>query len=155
MQPSVRVKITDFGLAKRLSNRKTTALVTKGIGTAGYKAPEVVELWYSEDPNRHLNHFSRRSYTFRADIWSLGCVVVRMFVGEDNRLFHSDTELMDKRRLRQQVRSIGKILERGTNHIGPEGIRFIQRLVVIREKDRYDAESALEALEKWTVSETT
>lgn len=35
--------------------------------------------------------------------------------------------------------------------MGPKGIQFVQKLIVVKEKNRYDAESALEALKSWKV----
>ncbi|KAK6957893.1 hypothetical protein Daesc_000682 [Daldinia eschscholtzii] len=166
-EPNIKVKITDFGLSKRLSNRKTSGLVTKGIGTAGYKAPEVVRRWYSEDSDQGLNHYSRHSYTFKADIWSLGCIIIRMAVGERLRLFRSDYDLIDERRTREKVDSIQSLLgrpntpmdrpstpmDRPSTPMGRTGIKFVQKLIVIEEATRCDSEGALKELDNWKMLE--
>ena len=56
------IKICDFGQAKNLSAHidGRTALTKEGIGTRGYKAPEILE---------------QNEYGPPADIWSLGCIV--------------------------------------------------------------------------------
>lgn len=53
------VKIGDLGIAKVLKNNEAQTQ----IGTPHYMAPEI---WKS------------RSYTFAADIWSLGCLLYEM-----------------------------------------------------------------------------
>ncbi|KAI0387574.1 kinase-like protein [Hypomontagnella monticulosa] len=143
------VKITDFGVAKRLSNRKTTALVTRCIGTAGYKAPEVVEYWEAEDDtNQRVNIDSRHSYTFKADLWSLGCIIFRMAKGKP--LFTSDTDLTNRNHLKRQVGAIAERLA-VDSAVGQQGAEFVRQLIVIKEKNRHDAESALEALDSWGI----
>ncbi|KAI1097222.1 kinase-like protein [Jackrogersella minutella] len=149
----VKVKITDFGLSKRLSNRKTTVLATVGIGTSGYKAPEVVQSWDAEDEQgtnqteKVANIDSRYSYTYKADLWSLGCVIFRMASGA--RLFTSDMEVLNTNRLESQVKAIGKLLTETPLPMGETGIKFVKKLIVVEEKDRLDADSALKALDRW------
>ncbi|OTB19818.1 hypothetical protein K445DRAFT_303478 [Daldinia sp. EC12] len=150
--PKIQVKITDFGLSKRLSNRKTSGLVTSGIGTAGYKAPEVVRLWFAEDSGQGLNHYSRHSYTFKADIWSLGCIIIRMAVGEQSRLFCNDYELINDPVLQKKVGSIKSLLGEANPAMGKTGIEFVQKLIVIEEATRCDSEGALKELNNWEMS---
>jgi mitogen-activated protein kinase kinase kinase len=64
------IKISDFGISKRV---ETSSLLQKGAGnrvslqgSVYWMAPEVVK---------------QTSYTRKADIWSLGCLVVEMFTG--------------------------------------------------------------------------
>ena len=73
----LRVKIGDFGTSKRipLSNASTYLKIT--TGTQGYMAPEV--------------HDTSKPKTNRVDIWSLGCVLYRMFTG--NLLFNDSVEV--------------------------------------------------------------
>ncbi|KAI1473821.1 kinase-like protein [Daldinia eschscholtzii] len=151
-EPNIKVKITDFGLSKRLSNRKTSGLVSKGIGTAGYKAPEVVRLWDSEDSSQDLNHYSRHSYTFKADIWSLGCIIIRMAVGKQLRLFRSDHDLINDPVLHKKVGSIKSLLGEANPAMGKTGIEFVQKLIVIEEATRCDSEGALKELNNWEIS---
>lgn len=72
LTPDGRVKITDFGLS-RMSNHDGGASVTAAefattlTGTLAYVAPEVLGRHY--DP-------------FKADIWSLGCILYVMLTGK-------------------------------------------------------------------------
>jgi serine/threonine protein kinase len=61
------VKIADFGESKYL---KPGELNTCDKGTFGYMAPEVYE-------NR--NEDNRTKYNHKADVWSIGCIVVNLF----------------------------------------------------------------------------
>lgn len=54
--------LTDFSCSKRLDNGRTSSLV----GVAYYMAPEVIQ---------------QRSYTFNADIWSMGVILYEMMSG--------------------------------------------------------------------------
>ncbi|PUU77879.1 kinase-like domain-containing protein [Tuber borchii] len=62
----LRVKIGDFGTSKRIPPNASTCLKTT-TGTQGYMAPEM--------------HDTSKPKTNRVDIWSLGCVLYRMFAG--------------------------------------------------------------------------
>ncbi|KAF6789642.1 mitogen-activated protein kinase HOG1, partial [Colletotrichum sojae] len=73
------VKIADFGISKQARNRKQTTMATNA-GTTGYTAPEVLGV----DQEFH------GSYTNKADLWSLGCVIYRMVKGR--QLFAHDDE---------------------------------------------------------------
>ncbi|KAH7103877.1 Pkinase-domain-containing protein [Auriculariales sp. MPI-PUGE-AT-0066] len=64
------IKISDFGISKKVAdNILSTARVHRPSlqGSVFWMAPEVVK---------------QTSYTLKADIWSLGCLVVEMFTGE-------------------------------------------------------------------------
>ena len=66
------IKISDFGISKRvevsnLGNPTRTNNRTSLQGSVFWMAPEVVK---------------QTSYTRKADIWSLGCLIVEMFTGE-------------------------------------------------------------------------
>ncbi|MCJ1445350.1 MAG: ATP binding [Stictis urceolatum] len=68
------VKISDFGISKRvevsaLSNPAKGGQINRSSlqGSVFWMAPEVVK---------------QTSYTLKADIWSLGCLIVEMFTGE-------------------------------------------------------------------------
>ncbi|EJD53011.1 Pkinase-domain-containing protein [Auricularia subglabra TFB-10046 SS5] len=64
------IKISDFGISKKVAdNLLSTARVNRPSlqGSVFWMAPEVVK---------------QTSYTRKADIWSLGCLVVEMFTGE-------------------------------------------------------------------------
>lgn len=58
------VKLGDFGVAKQLENRK--CLTTTQIGTPFNMSPEV---------------FTQSPYSFKTDIWSLGCVICECMQG--------------------------------------------------------------------------
>jgi len=77
----VWVKLGDFRVSKRILTPATTTLHTQ-VSTPVYSAPEVLGL----DPNSETSN-----YTNSVDIWSLGCVVYELLVGE--RLFVSEFQL--------------------------------------------------------------
>lgn len=62
------IKISDFGISKKLEARFLTAEKNRVSlqGSVYWMAPEVVK---------------QTSYTLKADIWSLGCLIVEMFTG--------------------------------------------------------------------------
>ena len=60
-----QIKITDFGISKQTVNNSN--LKRTFIGTPWYMAPEVVE---------------EKPYSSKADIWSFGCCVLHMAIGE-------------------------------------------------------------------------
>ncbi len=68
------VKIGDFGISKRLNN--TGELAKTAIGTPYYLSPEICR---------------QKRYSFKSDVWSLGCVLYEMaaqkhaFQGNDMR----------------------------------------------------------------------
>ncbi|KAI0534799.1 kinase-like domain-containing protein [Xylaria digitata] len=141
----VRVKIVDFGVSKRLSERLTSFLRT-GAGTEGYRAPEVVKAWKQEDgrPNTH--------YSYNADIWSLGCIIYRMASG--STLFENDTMVANDGRLCKMVGSIEDKLSRGSPggiHISGTGIQFVKKLIVRKADKQPCVESVMTALQDWTI----
>ncbi|PWW73102.1 kinase-like protein [Tuber magnatum] len=78
----VWVKLGDFGISKRIQAHDTTTFHTR-VSTPGYSAPEALGL----DSNSETS-----DYTNSVDIWSLGCVVYELLVGE--RLFVSDGQVL-------------------------------------------------------------
>ncbi|GFR51826.1 hypothetical protein Agub_g14289, partial [Astrephomene gubernaculifera] len=60
-----KVLLGDFGLAKQL--QRTFEMARTPIGTPYYMAPEI----YEEQP-----------YSFKSDVWALGCVVYEMMTGK-------------------------------------------------------------------------
>jgi len=63
----LRVKIGDFGTSKYVPLSDATTYLKTSTGTRGYMAPEMDD---TEIPK-----------TNRVDIWSLGCILYRMFAG--------------------------------------------------------------------------
>lgn len=57
----IRIKLTDFGLAKIISN---TERATSQVGSRGFTAPEVEYRQLGDKP-----------YTFKADVWSFGATM--------------------------------------------------------------------------------
>ncbi|KAJ5751300.1 hypothetical protein N7533_008328 [Penicillium manginii] len=69
-----RAKIGDFGISKRVPADSSTKYDTK-YSTGGYCAPEITK-----------NKMGK--YTKAVDLWSLGCIMYKMVVGE--KLFQDD-----------------------------------------------------------------
>lgn len=59
------IKISDFGISKKIETELQTNRVSLQ-GSVFWMAPEVVK---------------QKPYTFKADIWSLGCLIVEMYTG--------------------------------------------------------------------------
>ncbi|PUU77868.1 kinase-like domain-containing protein [Tuber borchii] len=64
----LRVKIGDFGTSKRIPHSNASTYLKTTTGTQGYMAPEA--------------HDTSQPKTNRVDIWSLGCILYRMFAGK-------------------------------------------------------------------------
>ena len=77
----VWVKLGDFGVSKQVQDPATTTFHTQ-VSTPVYGAPEVLGL----DSNSETS-----DYTNSVDIWSLGCVIYELLVGE--RLFVSEFQI--------------------------------------------------------------
>ena len=77
----VRVKLGDFGVSKWVPAQATTTFHTQ-VSTPAYGAPEVREL----DSNSETS-----VYTNSVDIWSLGCVIYELLIGE--KLFASEFQV--------------------------------------------------------------
>jgi mitogen-activated protein kinase kinase kinase len=60
------IKISDFGISKKIDTKLLTSNRVSLQGSIFWMAPEVVK---------------QTSYTSKADIWSLGCLVIEMFSG--------------------------------------------------------------------------
>ncbi|GAW27049.1 putative CAMK protein kinase [Rosellinia necatrix] len=146
LDKEVSIKIADFGIAKRLSNRGTTNLRTP-IGSSGYRAPEVVMSWEKN---------SRTGYSYNADIWSVGCIVYRMAHGE--AMFRYDLQVMqDERRLRDEISGHLEALKEKKQQgdvsgirISNSGVDFIEKLMTVDPKTRPCAKKALAALKGWS-----
>jgi serine/threonine protein kinase len=69
-------KLTDFGFSKHVSSR-SLGLTSNAYGTNGYYAPEFL-----------LPGSAALSYDCTADIWSLGCILYELAIGQ--RLFEHD-----------------------------------------------------------------
>lgn len=68
----IQLKIADFGCSKMLFQSTETA--TEGTGTPAYFAPEVA-LSMEKSTGKHR-------YGFKADVWSLGGIVLEMVTGQ-------------------------------------------------------------------------
>ncbi|ANZ77251.1 BA75_03407T0 [Komagataella pastoris] len=77
----VKVKITDFGLAKVADQG---SVMKTFCGTLAYLAPEVLSARYGitnqfmnkdEAIKKHITKKSRESYSSKVDMWSIGCLV--------------------------------------------------------------------------------
>ncbi|KAA8898939.1 hypothetical protein TRICI_006433 [Trichomonascus ciferrii] len=60
------IKISDFGISKKIEAKLLTSNRVSLQGSVFWMAPEVVK---------------QTSYTLKADIWSLGCLIIEMFSG--------------------------------------------------------------------------
>ena len=77
MSNVLRVKIGDFGASKRIPPSNASTYLKTTTGTQGYMAPEM--------------HDTSKPKSNRVDIWSLGCILYRMFAG--NLLFNDPVQV--------------------------------------------------------------
>jgi mitogen-activated protein kinase kinase kinase len=121
------IKISDFGISKKIeasnilsgpgNNKNRPSLQ----GSVFWMAPEVVK---------------QTSYTRKADIWSLGCLVVEMMTG--THPFPDCSQL-------QAIFKIGgaKISPTIPDHASPEAVTFLQQTFEVEHTRRPDAETLL------------
>lgn len=118
------IKIGDFGISKRVANQQTQFRTR--VGTPHYQAPEIV------DDDRETS-----AYSYAADLWSLGCVVVKIATGKtpfdgprDVRNYCANTSILAAESLLREK-------------LGPEGIAFVKGLLSPKPRDRPSADVAL------------
>jgi serine/threonine protein kinase len=138
-RPQWWVKLSDFGISKRLQN--STLLRTMGVGTRGFVAPEVLGLFPAEESEEDGEdepdgEDGGGAYTFAIDIWALGETVVRMLTGQPT--------FSQPRELTRYVVSSGpfplhKLQACGTSDLG---CAFVLWTMEPAAKDRPTAEQA-------------
>ncbi|KAI9872512.1 MAG: ATP binding [Pleopsidium flavum] len=122
------IKISDFGISKRVEASILQPAAKGGHvhrpslqGSVFWMAPEVVQ---------------QKTYTRKADIWSLGCLVVEMFTG--THPFPNFTQL-------QALYQIGNVQARPTTpeQCSPEAEYFLKQTFEIEEEKRPSADELL------------
>ncbi|KAI0100113.1 kinase-like domain-containing protein [Nemania sp. FL0031] len=137
----IKVKIADFGVSKKLSVTDTSRLVT-AVGTPEYGAPEIYKARGKK---------SYDGYSYKVDIWSLGCIIYRMASGD--HLFTGEGGATDKtdRWIRKEIGKL-KEMPQPAIRISKSGIRLIQKLIVVKVDRRADAGEALLEIRDWVIS---
>ncbi|KAL7915175.1 kinase-like domain-containing protein [Trichoderma velutinum] len=115
-------KIGDFGISKKVPRGSTTKLNTR-FATGGYCAPEIT----SKKPGE--------CYTEAIDLWSLGCILYRMIVGE--KLFQDDWQAVYK--YTDTVHGLSAV----AGKLNANGTDLLKSLIAIDPNDRPTAEEAL------------
>jgi mitogen-activated protein kinase kinase kinase len=121
------IKISDFGISKRADVASASQLPGSGLnrpslqGSVFWMAPEVVR---------------QSAHTKKADIWSLGCLIVEMFTGA--RPFPDKSQL-------QALFAIGSNQAKPTipEHISNEAKSFLNKTFEIDHEKRPSAEELL------------
>jgi len=123
-----KVKIIDFGLAK-----KSSEMMSMPCGTPGYVAPEILK---------------RRKYHKEVDIWSLGVITYILLCGFPP--FHDDGNNL--KNLYKQIRA-GKYSfpDKYWKNISKEAKKLISHMLKVKPRTRYTAEQVLS--DKWIQQE--
>ncbi|XP_060192420.1 mitogen-activated protein kinase kinase kinase 20-like [Lycium barbarum] len=116
-----KVKIADFGLAKRVGTKKDDNLRCELRGTPLYMSPEMV---------------TRGDQGTQADIWALGCVVAEMVTGVPVYRFSDVTELLMAIGVKNQLPEIPETLSE-------EGKDFLRKCFAKDPRNRWTAEMLL------------
>ena len=72
-----RCKIADFGISKRSAE----FFNNDAVGSIFWMAPEVIQAPSSPSGALDCSNAIEKGYSAKADVWSLGCVVLEMFAG--------------------------------------------------------------------------
>ncbi|KAH3678367.1 hypothetical protein WICMUC_001384 [Wickerhamomyces mucosus] len=125
----VKVKITDFGLAK-ISN--TGTFMKTFCGTLAYVAPEVID-------NRFSNIINMDKYSSLVDMWSLGCLVYVILTA------HLPFSGNSQEQLYKQIKQ-GSYHERPLKEAGvsKEAIDFLNIILQVDPRERASAGQALQ-----------
>lgn len=97
--PNGHLALADFGLAYRVTSDKP--LCQLHCGTACYEAPEVVT----------ENLFGMDGYDQRADVWSLGIVILQMFAHDERAPHERTDDTSSEKRLRTLIWDPRKLWE--------------------------------------------
>ncbi|KAI8325102.1 hypothetical protein GQ54DRAFT_331237 [Martensiomyces pterosporus] len=116
------VKISDFGISKRVDEAVAASKMNKRASLQGsvfWMAPEVVK---------------DTKYTFKGDIWSLGCLIIEMMTGS-----HPFPEL-DQLQALYTIGQMGR--PKVPSEISPAGKRFLEQVLEL-DLDRRPSASEL------------
>ena len=126
------VKISDFGISKRVESTlrtSTTHQLKRGgprvslQGSVFWMAPEVVK---------------QTAYTRKADIWSLGCLIVEMFTGSHPHPNCTQLQAIFK------IGGSGEARPDMPGEASPEAVEFLQKTFEIQYDKRPSADELLE-----------
>ncbi|KAJ6460837.1 kinase-like domain-containing protein [Mycena vitilis] len=135
------VKLADFGISKFFADLVPLQIETQAsfTGTFGYMSPECM--------------YNLGGYTKKADIWSLGCVIVEMmtgkspWAGDENELYFSNLHMESKQRGRRVDSVRGPVL---AETVASEALRImLKEKIFVREEQRADAEEIRK--ETWVI----
>ncbi|GIZ39637.1 hypothetical protein CKM354_000301200 [Cercospora kikuchii] len=134
--PRWQVKITDFGLSKRII-RDLTSLRTQ-CGTQGYMAPEMLALVDEEDDEEDDDSVGERAYSYTpsVDIWATGVIAFQLLTAQ--LPFHS------AKRLKSYVRGKSGFPTEALGRAGAStaGRAWIQECMAPSPRARPDAKNA-------------
>ena len=119
----IHVKIGDFGASKHVPLSSTSTFLKTSIGTVGYMAPEMLDTSIAK--------------TNEVDIWSLGCILFRMFTGS---LLFKDLSELYKYALSPPPQTLG------LENIGFSApcVNFLNDALQASPEDRPSAQACLE-----------
>ncbi|KAI9888939.1 MAG: ATP binding [Vezdaea aestivalis] len=123
------VKISDFGISKRV---EATSALNKGAGNVNRPSLQGSVFWMAPEVVKQT------SYTLKADIWSLGCLVIEMFTGDHP--YPNSSQL-------QAIFKIGNSKESPTlpEKASEDAVAFLSKTFEIDHMNRPDASWLLQS----------